>query len=105
MILGGGHTSYLYICYRIVENVKEREGVTRLTREASRAFLRLRGNSWESSGLIGNYFWIPESLGLGLRVMVAACRCFNKALPNVEGVLKLRRGLVFGGSFHEISFN
>ena len=96
---------YLYICYGIVENTRDGEGVTRLTREASRAFLRLQGNSWESSGLIGNYFQIPESLGLGLRVMVAACRCFNKVLPNAEGVLKLCRGLVFGGLFHKISFN
>ena len=68
----------------MVETARDGEGVTRLTCEASRAFLRLRGNSWESSGLVGNYFCIPEDLSLGLRVMVAACRCFNKALPNAE---------------------
>ena len=83
-LLSGGNASYLYICYRIVENARDGEGVTRLTREASRAFLQLRRNSWESSGLAENYFCMPEGLGLGLRVMVAACRCFNKVLPNAE---------------------
>ena len=65
-----------------MENARDGEGITHLTHEASQVFLLLQGNSWESLELIGNYFWIHESLGLGPRVMVAACRCFNNKNNN-----------------------